>query len=155
MPKKLKQTYFEDKWLDDPRFTKWIKKVPENATFGCKFCKKKNIKLSNMGIQAVISHKGTQAHTKEEKKKVEIERFFKKHVKCTKTVNETNKENAEVLSPQSLQSSNDSTIDLTEISSPKSKVESTSTTYQQTTIDHGISASDVLKQRSYGHFFSG
>ena len=145
MPKKLKQTYFEDKWLDDPRFTKWIEKVPENAIFGCKFCKKKNIKLSNMGIQAVISHKGTQAHEKEEKKNVEIERFFKKHVKCTKTVNETNKENAEVLSPQSPQSSNDSTIDLTEKSSPKSKAESTSTTYQQTAIDHGISASDVVK----------
>ena len=51
-----------------------------------------------MGIQAVMSHKGTKAHEKEEKKKVEIERFFKKHVKCTKTVNETNNEYAEVLS---------------------------------------------------------
>ena len=105
-------------------------------------------KISNYQIwvfKQLFHTKVPKAHEKEEKKKVEIERFFKKHVKCTKTVNETNKENAEVLSPQSPQSSNDSTIDLTEKSSPKSKAESTSTTYQQTTIDHGISASDIVK----------
>ena len=115
-------------------------------------------KISNYQIwvfkQLVHTKRGTQAHEKEEQKKVEIERFFKKHVKCTKTVNETNKENAEVLSPQSPQSSNGSTIDLTEKSSPKSKAESTSTTYQQTTIDHGISASDVVKAEIKWTFFS-
>ena len=58
------------------------------------FCKKKGIKLSNMGIQSVILHKGSQAHEKAENKKLEIERFFKKHVKCSKTVNEKNEGNA-------------------------------------------------------------
>ena len=58
MAKKLKQTCFEDKWLVDPRFTKWIEKLSDNTIFGRKFCKKKGIKLSNMGIQSVISHKG-------------------------------------------------------------------------------------------------
>ena len=72
-----------------------------------------------------------------ENEKLEIERFFKKHVKCSKTVNEKNEENAEHLSPQ-LQSSNDSIIDLTEDSSSKLKTESTSAMYQQTTIDHGV-----------------
>ena len=52
-------------------------------------------KLSNMGIQSVISHKGSQAHDKAENEKLEIERFFKKHVKCSKTVNQNNEENAE------------------------------------------------------------
>ena len=66
-----------------------------------------------MGIQSVISHKGSQAHEKVES--------------------------------GHLQSSNDSTIDLTEESSSKLKTESTSTTYQQTTMDHGVSASEVVK----------
>ena len=129
MAKKLKQTYFEDKWLVNPRFTKWIEKLSDNTIFGSKFCKKKGIKLSNMGIQSVISHKGSQAHEKAKNEKLEIERFFKKHVKCSKTGNEKNEENAEHLSPQ-LQSSNGSTIDLTEESSSKLKTESTSTAYQ-------------------------
>ena len=47
-----------------------------------------------MGIQSVILHKGSQAHEKAENKKLEIERFFKKHVKCSKTVNEKNEGNA-------------------------------------------------------------
>ena len=128
MAKKLKQTYFEDKWLVDPRFTKWIEKLSDNTIFGCKFCKKKGIKLSNMGIQSVISYKVSQAHEKAENKKLEIEKFFKKHVNCSKTVNEKNEENVEHLSPQ-LQSSNESTIDLIEESSCKLKTESTSTTY--------------------------
>ena len=59
-------------------------------------------------------------------------------------MNEKNEGNAEHLSPQ-LQSSNDSAIDLTEKSS-KLKTESTSTTYQQTTIDHGVSTSAVVKE---------
>ena len=144
MAKKVKQTYFENKWLVDRRFMKWIEKLSYNTVFGCTFCKKKGIKLSNMCIQSVISHKGSQAHDKAENEKLEIERFFKKHVKCSKTVNENNEENAEHLSLQ-FQSSNDSTIDLTEESSLKLKTESTSTTYQQTTIDHGVSASEVVK----------
>ena len=85
--------------------------------------------------------------------KLEIERFFKKHVKCSKTGNEKNEENAEHLSPQ-LQSSNGSTIDLTEESSSKLKTESTSTKYQQTTIDHGVSASEVVKAEIVWTLFS-
>ena len=136
-----------------PNVYKWIEKLSDNTIFDCKFCKKKGIKLSNLGIQSVISHKGSQAHEKAENEKLEIERFFKKHVKCSKTVNEKNEENAEHLSLQ-LQSSNDSTIDLTEESSSKLKTESTSTTYQQTTIDHGISASEVVKAEIVWNLFS-
>ena len=77
--KKLKQTYFKDKWLVNPKFTKRIEKLSDNRIFGGKFCKKKGIKLSNMGIQSVISQKGSQAHEKAENKKLKIERFFKKH----------------------------------------------------------------------------
>ena len=53
------KTNFEDKWLVDPRFTKWTEKLSDNTIFGCKFCKKKGINLSNMGIQSAISHKGS------------------------------------------------------------------------------------------------
>ena len=48
MPKKLKQTYFEVKWLDDTRFRKWIEKVKK--IFCIKFCKLESLKLSSMGI---------------------------------------------------------------------------------------------------------
>ena len=34
--------------------------------FGCMLGKKKGIKLSNIGIQSAISHKGSQAHEKVE-----------------------------------------------------------------------------------------
>ena len=63
---------------------KWIEKLSDNTIFGCKFCKKRDIKLSNMGIQSVISHQGSQAHEKAENEKLEIGRFFTKHVKCSK-----------------------------------------------------------------------
>ena len=52
------------------RLMKWIEKVSDNAICGCKFCKKKAMKLSNMGIQSVISHSfsSIQAHEKVENK---------------------------------------------------------------------------------------
>ena len=153
MAKKLKQTYFADKWFVDPRFKKWIEKLSDNTIFSCKFCKKKGIKLSYMGIQSVISHKGSQAHKKAENEKLKIERFFKKHIKSSKAVSEKNEENAEHLSPQ-FQSSDDSTTDLSKESSSKLKAEGNSTTYQQTTIDHGISTSEVVKAEIVWTLFS-
>ena len=54
-----KETYSKDEWLVDPRFMKWIEKLSDNIIFGTRFCKKKGIKLSNMGIQSVMSHKGS------------------------------------------------------------------------------------------------
>ena len=89
---------------------------------------KERYQIVKYGYTISYSHKGSQIHEKAENEKLEIERFFKKHVKCSKTVKEKNEENAEHLSRQ-LQSSNDSTIDLSEESSSKLKTESTSTTY--------------------------
>ena len=89
---------------------------------------KERYQIVKYGYTISYSHKGSQTHEKAENEKLEIERFFKKHVKCSKTVKEKNEENAEHLSRQ-LQSSNDSTIDLSEESSSKLKTESTSTTY--------------------------
>ena len=68
-------------------------------------------------------------------------------------MNEKNEENVEHLSPQ-IQSSNASTIDLTEESSSKLKAESTSTRYHQTTIDHVVSASEVVKAEIVWTLFS-
>ena len=89
---------------------------------------KERYQIVKYGYTISYSHKGSQTHEKAENEKLEIERFFKKHVKCSKTVKEKNEENAEHLSRQLL-SSNDSTIDLSEESSSKLKTESTSTTY--------------------------
>ena len=89
---------------------------------------KERYQIVKYGYTISYSRKGSQTHEKAENEKLEIERFFKKHVKCSKTVKEKNEENAEHLSRQ-LQSSNDSTIDLSEESSSKLKSESTSTTY--------------------------
>ena len=75
MVKKLKQTYFEDKWLVDPRFTKWIEKLSDNTIFGCKFCKKKGIKLSNMGIQWLFPTKVLK-HMKSGKRKIRNRKVF-------------------------------------------------------------------------------
>ena len=77
--------------------------------------------IAKYGIQAMISHQCSQRHKKEEMKKKRNRWFFKKHVKYSKTVNEKNEENAELISPQP-QSSNDSTIDLTEESSFQAKL---------------------------------
>ena len=68
-------------------------------------------------------------------------------------MNEKNEENAEHLSLQ-IHSSNDSTIDLTEESSSKLQTESTSTTHKQTTIDHGVSTSEVVKAEIVWTLFS-
>ena len=65
-------------------------------------------------------------------------------------MNEKNEERTKHLSPQ-LQSSNDSIIDLL---SSKLKTENTSTTYQQTTIDHGITVSEVDKAEIVWTLFS-
>ena len=95
-----------------------------------------------MGIQAVISQKCSQAHEKEEKKKLEIERFLRNILIAQRKRMRKTRKNAEFLSLQPQWSSN-STIDLTEESSPKLETESNSTKYQQNTIDHGIYAGEV------------
>ena len=102
MPKKskddkiLKQTYFEDKWLTDSQFSRWIKKEKDNKLFGCKLCKKSGLKLSNMGKQAVISHTDGDGHKQEVNRLQQIDNFFKKH-SVTTSASPSTKSSVEVV----------------------------------------------------------
>ena len=64
MVKKLKQTYFEDKWLVDPRFTKWIEKLSDNTIFGCKFAKRKVSNCQIWVYNQLFHTKVLQVHEK-------------------------------------------------------------------------------------------
>ena len=79
----MKQTYFLDKWFDDPSFIEWLQKGDITEHFGCKFCKRKNLKLTNMGIMALRSHSTGKKHLEAKKAHTEIKNFFKKHVNTT------------------------------------------------------------------------
>ena len=61
MSKKVKQTYFEDCWQDDPNLKVWIGKATYNTSAYCKLCWK-SFKLSNMGSVALTSHMNGEKH---------------------------------------------------------------------------------------------
>ena len=48
-------SYFNDQWIDDPRFSSWTEKCTKitNAKFGIY---QKIIDLSTMGVSSLISH---------------------------------------------------------------------------------------------------
>ena len=84
----VKHTYFDATWLYDLRFKEWIQKVKgTNEKFGCRCCGKE-LSLSNMGVQAVISHMGKpdSAHAKKfaQFKPPPKQSFFKKIMRPTK-----------------------------------------------------------------------
>ena len=76
---KLKQSYFNDLWLDDKRFSKWVRRENDNKVYGCKWCRKSNLKLSNMGKQALLSHTTADSHKKQVLLHHEVQNFFNKH----------------------------------------------------------------------------
>ena len=47
-------TYFNDQWIDDPRFSSWIEKCTERTNAKCCICQK-NINLSTIGVSCLIS----------------------------------------------------------------------------------------------------
>ena len=73
---KLKQTYFEDCWLQDPNFKGWVGKIANDKTSAeCKICKK-SFKLSNMGSQALTSHMNGGKHRSNMQLKLEIQNLI-------------------------------------------------------------------------------
>ena len=125
MAKKLKQTYLEDmKWVEiyEAYEMDWESKWQCNLWL--QVLQKESYQIVKYGytISYFTQFPKHSSTWKSGKQKLEIERFFKKHVKCSKTVNEKNELKTKHLSPQ-LQSSNDSIIDLW---SSKLKTESTS-----------------------------
>ena len=75
MSKKLKQTYFAETWLEDPNFKNWIAKGQDSSVAYCKLCKK-STKLSNMGVDALLSHADGIKHKANVKQHSEIQNFF-------------------------------------------------------------------------------
>ena len=67
MPKKHKVTgnkgKFQEEWCHDPDYKDWVVKNKTSIRlFGCRWCKKYNLSISNMGVQALISHTAGAGH---------------------------------------------------------------------------------------------
>ena len=54
MPKK-NVTYFQDEWLDDDRFSKWVMKTHLKTHARYSICQR-DFDLSTMGVSALLSH---------------------------------------------------------------------------------------------------
>ena len=70
MPGSRKQgvTTFNDSWLADERFKKWLKKVPEDSVKAlCILCNNKKIDIANMGVSALVSLESFKKHSDKEK----------------------------------------------------------------------------------------
>ena len=60
-------TTFNDIWLADECFKRWLKKVPGDSTKAlCILCNKK-IDIANIGVSALVSHKSFKKHSDKEK----------------------------------------------------------------------------------------
>ena len=54
---------FNELWLPDPRFSKWIAKNPKNVNFAlCRFCRGKAIDIKMMGTSALNGHMKDKHH---------------------------------------------------------------------------------------------
>ena len=67
-------TYFNEDWLSDKDFKKWVRRAKSNTQYYCSVCRKMN-ELSNMGEKALKSHVGSSdTHKKNQKS---FDNFFK------------------------------------------------------------------------------
>ena len=55
MNKNKKKTVFNHKWLEEDEFKSWLASTKDEDKARCKLCKK-DIELSNMVRQALLSH---------------------------------------------------------------------------------------------------
>ena len=63
MSKMKDQTYSSKDWLTDPDFKNWLADTNGNTAACCEVCDK-TFKLSNMGMQALISYASGKSHKK-------------------------------------------------------------------------------------------
>ena len=54
-------TYFQDEWLDDDRFSKWVMKTHLKIHARCSICQR-DFDLSVMGVSALLSHASGKKH---------------------------------------------------------------------------------------------
>ena len=67
--------YFSKSWLNDDKYKDWIiENLVEYKTFKCKLCNPcKVMNLSNMGVNALISHMKSEKH----KRSIKVKSLFK------------------------------------------------------------------------------
>jgi len=75
------KTYFQDSWLENDDFKDWLVKANEKTKAKCKRCRK-TFQLSNMGVQALISHATGKKHKDLSQK---VATFFKVNQSSEKT----------------------------------------------------------------------
>ena len=108
-----RQTVFNTQWLDDDEFKSWIKPSKRENQANCKLCRK-DIELSNMGRQSLVSHALGKKHKELDLK---VKSFFKPKVIKAKDIT--------VIAPEEESSSSQtqSTLELTVTNSEKTKDE--------------------------------
>ena len=78
-PTKRGVTTFNDSWLANECFKRWLKKVPEDSTKElCILCSNKKIDIANMRASALVSHKSFKKHSGKEKVHPLSSMFFTK-----------------------------------------------------------------------------
>ena len=78
-PRKRGATTFNDSWLADEHFKRWLKKVPGDSTKAlCILCDNKKIDIANMWVSALVSHKSFKKHSNKEKVHPLTSMFFTK-----------------------------------------------------------------------------
>ena len=58
---KNKETYFQESWLSDPKYSQWVQWAKLKFDYRCKLCKKEN-KLGSGGNAALKKHKLSEEH---------------------------------------------------------------------------------------------
>ena len=76
-------TYFNDQWIDDQRFSSWIKNCIKRTNAKCCICQK-IIDLSTRGVSSLISHAaGKKYQETQESSKVTIKAFMQPQQKSS------------------------------------------------------------------------
>ena len=67
-----RETFFNANWLEEDQFKSWLTSAKDGNKARCKLCKK-DIELSNMGRQALVSHYSGKKHKEVD---VKVKTFF-------------------------------------------------------------------------------
>ena len=156
---KQKQTYFNVNWMQEEELKHWLTKGTDDNHFGCQWCNQTKLKLGNMGERALRSHMKSDKHKKAKKHHEEIQNFFQKHtnVSTLSVVPDASTSSAPTVSssivPDASTSSapaeSSSVVPGASTSVPVVVVDvdeaQDSTKKLQTTIEHSVSGSQVVK----------
>ena len=71
----MEVTFFQEAWLQNPKFSTWIQQTAIQTEAKCKLCCK-TIDLSNMGTRALESHAQSAKHVKLNNESGAIKMFF-------------------------------------------------------------------------------